>query len=209
MIFNNAKNIRNIIFDLGGVILNIDYNKTEQAFIKLGIKNFNELFNQFHANSFFKDLETGTTDPGKFVAELKTYAPGLSETEIINAWNAMLLDFPPGRITFLLALKKKYRTFLLSNTNAIHHKEFQKIKLDVAGSLDECFEKTYYSHEIGKRKPGKEIFEFVLEENGLITEETLFLDDTPANVETAKSLDMETIFVRPGERIEDLLSDLL
>lgn len=198
---------RNIIFDLGGVILNIDYHKTELAFINLGIINFNELYSQIHANTFFEDFEKGKIEPALFIRQLKTYAPGLSEEEITSAWNGMLLDFPAGRIEFLLRLKKRYRTFLLSNTNAIHHKAFQKIPLDSAGTLDACFEKVYYSHEMGMRKPDREIFEFVLSEKKLIAEETIFIDDTPANIEAAKMVGIEAIYLKPPEKIEDLLSE--
>jgi epoxide hydrolase-like predicted phosphatase len=205
----NTNSIRNIIFDLGGVILNIDYHKTEQAFINLGIADFKELYSQFHANSFFKDFEKGKIDPQLFVSQLKTYASDLSEQDIITAWNAMLLDFPPGRIEFLLKLKNHYRTFLLSNTNAIHHQAFQKIELDTAGTLDTCFEKVYYSHEMGLRKPDKEIFEFVLNENKLVARETLFLDDTLANVEAARSVNLQAIYITSSERIEDILFEFV
>ena len=201
----NPGNIRNIIFDLGGVILNIDYHKTGQSFIELGITNFNELYSQFHANNFFEDFEQGRIDKTTFVQQLQTYAPAISEEEILKSWNAMLLDFPAGRINFLMDLKSKYRTFLLSNTNIIHHESFQSIVLDTTGTLDACFEKAYYSHELGMRKPGKEIFEFVLRENNLLAEETLFLDDTLANVQTAASLNLQVHHIQPGERIEELL----
>ena len=209
MNFIKTSGIRNIIFDLGGVILNIDYHQTEQAFIKLGIRNFNELYSQFHANSFFKDFEKGKINPRSFISQLKTYAPGISESNIINAWNAMLLDFPAGRIGFLQKLKNTYRIFLLSNTNAIHHGAFQKIDLDSKGTLDSCFEKVYYSHEIGLRKPDKEIFELVLSENDLLAEETLFVDDTLANIEAAVSVNLKTIYLKPPERIEDILAELV
>jgi FMN phosphatase YigB (HAD superfamily) len=205
----NTQQIRNIIFDLGGVILNIDYHKTEESFINLGITDFNKLYSQFHANSFFEDFEKGTIDPSSFVAELTTYAPGLSAQDIISAWNAMLLDFPPGRIDFLLRMKTRYRTFLLSNTNEIHHEAFQKIPLDNSETLDGCFEKVYYSHALGMRKPDKEIFEFVLKDNNLAAAETLFIDDTPANIEAAISVGIRTIYVKPPEKIENLLSDFL
>jgi len=209
MSFIQSSGIRNIIFDLGGVILNIDYHQTEQAFNRLGIRNFNEQYSQFHANSFFKDFEKGKIDPLSFISQLKTFAPGIAESDIINAWNAMLLDFPSGRIGFLQKLKSRYRIFLLSNTNAIHHQAFQKMKLDVAGKLDSCFEKVYYSHETGLRKPDKEIFELVLNENNLLAKQTLFIDDTFINIQAAGSVNLQTIYLKPPQRIEDILKGLV
>ena len=207
---NQYQGIRNIIFDLGGVILNINYYKTEKAFINLGITNFDQLYTQFHADSFFKDFEMGKVSPDEFVKKLQTYKHDLTSEEIINAWNAMLLDFPVGRIDFLLNLKKRYKTFLLSNTNAVHHKAFQKIELKLTAdpnSLDNCFDKVYYSHEIGLRKPDKEIFEFVINENGLVPEETLFIDDTLSNVEAAQSLNIKALYLDHPSTIEELLRE--
>lgn len=202
-----VQKIHNIIFDLGGIILNIDYHKTEQAFMNLGIINFNELFNQFHANDFFKNFEKGKISPGEFVKELRNYAPKVPDQDIIDAWNAMLLDFPPGRVDFLRDLKTRYRTFLLSNTNAIHHQAFQKIPLNADGSLEECFEKSYYSHEMGLRKPEIEIFRQVIKDNNLLPHETLFVDDTLSNVEAAMVAHINAIFQAPGEKIEELLAE--
>lgn len=202
----NPKDIRNIIFDLGGVILNLDYDSTERAFIKLGITNFSELYTQFHANSFFNDFEMGKIEPVTFLQELQSYAPNISEEDIITAWNAMLLDFPPVRMQFLMNLKNRYRTFLLSNTNAIHHDAFQNIELNAAGTLENFFEKAYYSHMLGFRKPDPEIFEYVLKENNLQAEETLFIDDNKTNVDAAISLKIKGIHLIPPEKIEDILA---
>lgn len=207
---NQHKIIRNIIFDLGGVILNIDYYRTEKAFIDLGVVNFNQLFNQFHADNFFKDFERGIVSPDQFIHKLQSYNHNLTKEQIIVAWNAMLLDFPVGRMDFLLGLKKRYRTFLLSNTNAVHHKAVQKIGLKLAGdtsSLDNCFEKAYYSYEVGFRKPDKEIFEYVISQNGLLPEETIFIDDTLANVEAANSLNIKGFYLDHPSTIEELLND--
>ena len=203
----DPQNIRNIIFDLGGVILNIDYHRTTQSFIDLGITNFNELYSQFHADRFFEDFEKGMVEEATFIQKLKSHVPAVSEKDILTSWNAMLLDFPARRINFLMKLKSKYRTFLLSNTNVIHHRAFQNILLDTTGTLNECFEKAYYSHELGLRKPDKEIFQLVLAENKLLPEETLFFDDTLANIDTARLLKLQVHYVKPGERMEELLRE--
>jgi FMN phosphatase YigB (HAD superfamily) len=200
--------IRNIIFDLGGVILNIDYKKTEDAFIALGIQNFASLYSQFHASNLFKDFETGKVSPTDFIRELRKHAPaGVSDQQMVNAWNAMLLDFPAGRLTFLHQLKKTYKTFLLSNTNILHYNAIQQNYQEVMQAevpLDRCFNRSYYSHDIGVRKPGKEVYEFVLRENKLDEKETLFIDDTPANVEGAKEAGLEALYLKSPLKVEDL-----
>ncbi len=201
---------KNIIFDLGGVILNIDMKKTEQAFVNLGIENFGELYNQFHASALFADLETGKITPGQFIETLQKHTNGVSREEIVVAWNAMLLNFPLPRIRLLQRLKESYRTFLLSNTNAIHYDAFQNIYRQSAGdnsSLNGCFHKAYYSHDLGLRKPGKEIYQQVLREQNLVAEETLFIDDTPANVEAASSVNIMALYLKSPETIEDVLAD--
>ena len=202
--------IKNIIFDLGGVILNIDFKKTEEAFTNLGIHNFSRLCSQFHATDLFLNFEKGKISPDEFIKALQSEGAGMSEQRIVEAWNAMLLNFPEGRIQFLLTLRKRYRTFLLSNTNAIHHEAFQKIYpgiIEDIGSLDRCFEKAYYSHMIGMRKPDKEIFEWVLKENSLLADETLFIDDTTANIEAAESVNIQGIYLKHPSTIEEVLAD--
>ena len=200
-------NIRNIIFDLGGVILNIDFNRTEQAFIDLGVTNFSELYTQYHATDLFKDFEKGLISPAEFREAFRKTLPHLTDDDIDGAWNAMLLDFPPGRINLLKRLKTHYRTFVLSNTNSIHHAAFSKIELrtgDLEDTIDRCFEKVYYSHEVHMRKPDREIYEFVLRENGLVAGETLFIDDTPANVSAANSVGIKGVFLEKPQTMEKL-----
>jgi len=199
--------IKNIIFDLGGVILDIDFKKTEKAFVELGVTNFNELFGLGRAASFFRDHEAGKITDNEFLASLQKLASHSLEAEVVQkAWNALLINFPPARIEFLKNIKSKYRLFLLSNTNAIHLAAFQKMYMDAFnnGSLDDLFEKVYYSHQIGFRKPDKEIYQLVLEENDLNPGETLFIDDALVNVEAAKALGIKSIHLLAGTTILDL-----
>lgn len=203
------KGIKNIIFDLGGVILNIDYSKTARAFINLGITNFNELYTQIHASTLFDDLECGKIEPDAFVQELNTQGSvNLSTQQITQAWNAMLLNFPPERMELLKSLKTRYRTFLLSNTNAIHHKEFNGMlaAAKVDGTLEDYFEKAYYSHVIGYRKPNKEAYEFVLNDNNLKPEETMFIDDTKPNTDASSLLGIKSIYLQPPQGIETIFT---
>lgn len=201
------QNLKSIIFDLGGVILDIDFKKTEKAFVDLGITNFSELFGLGHAASFFKEHESGIINDEEFLSSLKKLTNHSFGTEVVlEAWNALLIRFPPERIELLKRLKSKYRLFLLSNTNAIHLVAFQKIyrKAFNNDSLDDLFEKVYYSHQVGLRKPNKDIYEYVLNDSHLNSEETLFIDDALVNVEAARDAGMTAIHIKPGTSILDL-----
>jgi HAD superfamily hydrolase (TIGR01509 family) len=199
--------IKNIIFDLGGVILNLDNQRTEQAFVAMGAKDFRQYFALGHAASFFKDYETGHISDRQFIDSLKeltgTSAP---DQVVVSAWNALLLDFPPERIELLKTLSERYRIFLFSNTNALHQSAFRQIYRDSfgSGSLDDHFEKAYYSHLLGLRKPDKASFEHILKENGLIASETLFVDDALVNVEGANAAGLRGFYLEPGMTIMDI-----
>ncbi|MEI8280590.1 MAG: HAD family phosphatase [Bacteroidota bacterium] len=197
--------IKHIIFDLGGVLLNIDYNKTEQAFVDLGITNFNELYSQLNQNALFDNFEMGKISREEFVSTLQGIAPvPLTEEQIVGAWNAMLLDFPLRRLQILQQLQLHYNMFLLSNTNEVHEEAFNKILTDTVGmpSLGVFFDRVYFSHKVGMRKPMKEIFEYVLLENGLKAEDTLFIDDSPQHIAAANGVGIRTIYLQKGMTIE-------
>jgi glucose-1-phosphatase len=177
--------IKNIIFDLGGVVINLDYNITLAEFKKLGIDDFDGVFNKNHQ---LDNLEKGKISGKQFVTEVKKYLPdSISDNQVIKAWNAMLLDFPEERAELLKKLKGKYRTFLLSNTNELHlDSHFGLLqKENGVNYLSTFFEKQYFSNIIGMRKPDADIYEFVLNENGLKPDETLFIDDKLENIEGA------------------------
>lgn len=200
------QNIKNVIFDLGGVILNIDFRKTEAAFKLLGWDSFSEYISQFHISELFEKYETGQIDDLDFVDGIsKLMGKAANNENIIEAWNALLLDFPPQRIALLKKLKGYYRTFLLSNTNAIHLREFQqRLHTKEGVFLEDLFEKTYYSHVVQLRKPSAAIFELVLMENNLRPEETLFIDDTASNFPEAQRLGIQIYHLQPGEDITTL-----
>lgn len=197
--------MRHIIFDLGGVLLNIDYQLTEQAFLALGIKNFPEMYSQLKQSTLFDDFEKGIVSPAEFVAVLRQTADiDLSTEDIINAWNAMLLDFPLRRLQILQQLRIYHDLVLLSNTNEIHEAAFNKIIEAERGvsNLGTFFDKVYLSHRIGMRKPDAEVFERILTECSFKPEHTLFIDDSPQHIEGAKKLGIQTIWLEQGMTIE-------
>lgn len=196
---------KNIIFDLGGVLLDIDFQKSIDAFEKLGLQHFEAMFSQFKADALFEKLETGHISEADFYAAIKerTVMP-LTNEEIDQAWNALILQFRTKSLEVLEMLSANYKLYLLSNTNSIHLKFFKKLFTKETGKplLDEYFIKAWYSNEIGLRKPGAQIFEYVLQEENLEAGETLFIDDTWMNIETAKELGFKTHHLLPNERIE-------
>jgi len=197
------QNIKNLIFDLGGVIMNIDFKKTEEAFRLLGLENFSNHINQFHITDFFRQYEIGLISDDEFVEGISKLMDKPADADkIIAAWNALLLDFPPERIDLLKKLKTKYRTFLLSNTNSLHFKEFNQRLFNEQGVyLEDIFEKTYYSHTANLRKPDAAIFQLVLNENDLNPTETLFIDDTALNFPEAEKLGIRVQHVTAGNGI--------
>jgi HAD superfamily hydrolase (TIGR01509 family) len=209
--------IKNIIFDLGGVILNLDNGRTEKAFTDMGAKDFRSYFGLGHAASFFKEYEVGKISDREFVDALKELVgsgvsgggfsnPGVSDEGVINGWNALLLDFPAERIALLKKLRQRYRIFLFSNTNALHLEAFKQTYRDAFGGaeLDDHFERAYYSHLLGMRKPDTLPFEHIIKENKLEPSETLFVDDALINVEGAIAAGLRGLYLQPGMSIMDI-----
>ena len=192
-------NINAIIFDLGGVILNIDYNKTIESFKKIGVTDFDKLYTQAQQNHIFDKFETGKITPQDFRDYIKTIAKvNLTNKQIDNAWNAMLLDLPEHRIDVLKRISKSHQIYLYSNTNAIHLKSFRNSIEKEHGNkflLEEIFLNTYYSHEIGMRKPNQNGFLHILNENNLNPANTLFIDDSKQHIEGAKQLGLQTVWL--------------
>lgn len=190
--------IKNIILDLGGVLLNIDYHLTIDAFKKIGIENFDELYTQANQTDIFDDFETGAIGAAQFINGLAKYLPQSTNEKIItNAWNAMLLDFPKERLNFLMQLKEKYNTALLSNTNTLHLDFFNKQLKEIhkLESLRTHFKQTYYSCYMGMRKPNPEIFIEVCKLEGFKPAETLFIDDSMQHVEGAKEAGLHAYYL--------------
>ena len=190
--------IKNIIFDLGGVIINLDIPKTISEFNKLSNQPFESIYNQLQQTPVFDLFDKGQITEKDFFVELKKALQNdVTDEELLFAWNAMLLDFPKHRLELLSKLKPNYRLFLLSNTNESHVLEFEKTLVASHGyqNLEPFFEKVYYSCRMNQRKPNADIFESVLNENNLIAEETLFIDDSPQHVEGALTLGIKAMLL--------------
>lgn len=198
--------IKHIIFDLGGVLLNIDYQLTEEAFVKLGMQDFAEKYTQAQQIDFFSKYEKGLLSTKDFIAKLKTWLPNpVAHTEIVDAWNAMLLDFPLRRLQILQQLQLHYDIVLLSNTNELHEEAFNQKLKEVCGynKLAVFFDRVYFSHHIGMRKPEAAIFEHVLADTGFDPRHTLFIDDSQQHIVGASELGIQTIWLEKGMSIEE------
>lgn len=200
------QSVKNIIFDLGGIFIDIHYLRTKKAFENLGIQDFDSFFMQHNSNPLFAGFEKGlVTDEDFFEGFRKETNTRLSDEEITTAWNAMLGDFRKNSIEWLKKIGVDYKVFLYSNTNHVHHVFFSKLFADtIGGTLESLFDKAYFSHELHHRKPDAAGFLAILEEQGLAAGETLFIDDTSINVEAASALGIHTILLQSPMRVEDI-----
>ena len=204
--------IKNIIFDLGGVIINLDYNRTANAFKELGFQHFDIIYSQKKQEHLFDDFEKGILSPEQFRSTIKLHINmQVTDQSIDAAWNAMLLDIPPEKMDLLHQLQNKYRIFLLSNTNIIHVKAFTAILENAYGlnAFEKVFEKVYYSCFLNMRKPDHEIFEMVINENKLNKEETIFIDDSIHHVEGAIRSGIHGIHLANTDSLIELINQIL
>lgn len=199
--------VKNLIFDLGGVILDLSVDHTLTAFAALSKMPKAQVHDLYFSAPGFLEYEKGEMDDPSFRDFVrKTYALSATDEEIDDSWNAMLRGIPAVKLELLQKLQGEFRVFLLSNTNSIHLQHINEFILPQGEDrrpLDSYFHKAYYSHQMGKRKPDAEIFEQVLEENHLVPEQTLFLDDYAVNIEGAKSLGIKTVHVTSPNLILD------
>jgi putative hydrolase of the HAD superfamily len=199
--------VKNIIFDLGGVIVNLDYHITINALKRLGFKGYDGTYLQLYANSLFDKNDIGTISKEDFVnGILNASNAGTTAQQVIDAWNAMLLDLPAKRVALLQNLKQNYRTFLLSNTNELHLDYFfNYVETEFSGlKFDTLFEKPHYSCRMGMRKPNVEIYQAVIDQNQLNPSETLFIDDVADNLTGAAQAGMHTYHLPKGHDLFEL-----
>ncbi|MGO4818489.1 HAD family hydrolase [Flavobacterium sp. W22_SRS_FP1] len=195
--------INSIIFDFGDVFINLDKQATVNGLKKLGLTEWNEDMNNLNIQ-----FETGKITRDDFLQGIQKQIPQASTIEIMEAWNAILLDFPLYRLEFLQMLSKKYRLFLLSNTDAIHIETFeQKSGTTFYSDFYQCFEQVYFSFEVEMRKPNLEIFNYVLNKHELQAKRTLFVDDKKENTDAAAQLGFQVWNLQVGqEDVVDLFN---
>lgn len=194
--------IKNIIFDFGCVLVDLDKHRCIEAFKNIGAENIAGYVDECRQEDLFHDLEVGNIGIGEFCDEVRRKCPGCvaSDEDICEAWNALLTGIPRHRIEQLIKLKSEYRLFLLSNTNPIH---WHKAVADYfpLGSLgvDDYFEKTYLSYKMHMLKPDHCIFREVLADAHIEASETLFIDDSAANCKAAAELGINVRYVKHGD----------
>lgn len=193
--------IKNIVFDFGDIFINLDKEATFKELTKLGVDQITDAMLAI-AHQYEKGEISTDCFIDFFYENLKINKP-----DLVRAWNAILLGFPKHRLQFLkeLVSSKRYRLFLLSNTNELHIKWIQDDwGIELYSEFKKCFEQFYLSHEIHFRKPNTDIYEFVLKENTLKAEETFFIDDTLENTLAAEELGIKTWNLIPGK--EDVVN---
>jgi putative hydrolase of the HAD superfamily len=198
--------IQTVIFDLGGVIIDLSIDKTINAFSGLTGFSPSNIQQAYASTPFFKAYERGEVDDSQFRDSIrKHFSTQASDAEIDHCWNAMLVDLPVSTLTMLENLKKHFRVFVLSNTNTIHINYVNEIMLQ-GKVLDSWVHKAYYSHQLGMRKPELEIYQYVLDQNQLIPEQTIFLDDNLDNLKAANSLYIQTRQITHLQQVRDLFN---
>ncbi|MEG2070092.1 MAG: HAD family phosphatase [Bacteroidales bacterium] len=200
--------IKNIIFDLGGVIYDICYQNIPEAFQRYGVKNFEILYSKAAQTDVFNLYEEGLVSTEQFREYLHSLSPiPLSDQQIDIAWNSIMIDIPENRIKLLESIKNRYQLFLFSNTNQLNYEYYtqyvkEKFGYDIFNTL---FVKAYFSHILQLRKPKPEAFQAIIDEQRLNPSETLFLDDSLQHIEGAKKCGLQTYHVQDGEEIGDIL----
>jgi glucose-1-phosphatase len=191
--------IDTIIFDFGDIFINLDKQATIDGLERLGLSSWNEDLEQLNIS-----FEKGQISRDAFLLGIQKQIPNATIDEILMAWNAVLLDFPLYRLEFLQLLSKKFRLFLLSNTDAIHIDHFeQREGASFYGDFYQCFEKVYFSYEMGMRKPDAEIYTTLINRHELSPKRTLFVDDKKDNTDAAKALGLHVWNLQVGK--EDVI----
>ncbi|MBQ6771667.1 MAG: HAD family phosphatase [Bacteroidales bacterium] len=202
--------IKNIIFDLGGVVLDIDENVVYKELEKLGI-NVSELAHSKDFIEIMSKFDTGVYTAQTFRKKMKTLIgqEKMTDERFDSIWNAMLLDIPHERIEALEQIRKHYRIFLMSNSNEIHYELYiRDLQLRFGyDEFDKLFNKSYFSFDIHLEKPDPRFFELILDHEKLTPEETLFIDDTASNIKIAKSLGLHTYHISREELVRNLFAN--
>jgi putative hydrolase of the HAD superfamily len=203
-------NISTLIFDFGGVLIDLDMNQSILNFKKLGIENVEKYLSNFGQSGFFMQLEKGEISAEEFRSEIRKMTPNtITDSEINDAWNAFLVRIPSEKLDIVYELRKKYRVIMLSNTNVIHFPYAEQTFFSYKNrSINEYFDKCYRSYDMKMAKPDTEIFEAILSQEQVAANRCLLLDDGPKNIEQAHKLGFQTYFVDPNEDLSFLLTNI-
>ncbi|MBC7440230.1 MAG: HAD family phosphatase [Flavobacterium sp.] len=186
--------INTIIFDFGDIFINLNKEKSFEAFRKLGLNCLNEKLLLLNC-----EFEKGKISEAAFLGGFTEFIPNASLGEIKEAWNSIIGEFPLYRLEFLQLLKSKYRLFLLTNTDMIHIENFEeKVGISFFSAFYQCFEKVYYSYEMGMRKPDEGIFKYIIKKHDLNPAKTLFIDDKIENTDAAISVGLNVWNLQVG-----------
>jgi glucose-1-phosphatase len=201
--------IDTLIFDLGGVLYDIDVNLTAKAFTHLGISNMEELHYALIRENIYERLETGYCSPAQFHDAIRRLSGiMLPDEQVDAAWDALLIKFPEQRVKMLLNLRGNYRIMLLSNTNSIHFDYYAtRFEADYGFGFESLFDQAFYSYRLGLRKPNPEIFHKVIALGGINPAYTVFIDDLHENVEAARSAGLQAIHLDGEGDVTNLFQD--
>lgn len=200
------KNIKNIVFDLGGVLINLDFERALKAFQKAGFDDIESQLQSFNREGIFDQFELGEISEDEFRSAIREQAKvSLTDQEIDDMWNLILVDIPREKLELILDLRGKYMVYLLSNTNKTHWDYTCQNAFNYHGfRANDYFEKTFLSFEMHLAKPDKAIFEKMLEDANLLPEETLFIDDSEANCKVASELGIHTHHYHIGDDLKEI-----
>ena len=200
------KKVKALLFDLGGVIVDLDYKKTANAFENIGLQNAEKAYSQFNQTDLFNLFETGHISSEEFLAEIQNEITNqVNLSEITKAWNSMIIGFQHSKLEKIKKLSEQVPCYLLSNTNEIHLSYIEQLlqEMDFKHFLN-IFESCYFSHQIGKRKPHKETFEWVLNHMNYDAQDVLFIEDSPQHIEGAKSAKLNTFYFKKDSSLSDI-----
>ena len=200
------KNIKNIVFDLGGVLIDLDFKSAINGLQKAGFTNVKEQLQAFDREGIFQKFELGEISADEFRASIRENSNvSLTDEEVDSLWNLMLLEIPREKLELILDLRSKYMVYLLSNTNSIHWDYVCKNAFNYRGfRMDDYFEETFLSYEMHLAKPDKAIFEKILNDANLLPEETLFIDDLEANCKAAEEVGIHAHHYHIGDDLSKI-----
>lgn len=201
-----SSKIKNVVFDLGGVLINLDFDNCLNAFRKAGFQDIEKQVCQFRGKGLFSQFEAGEITPEEFRDTIRKETSGsLTDRKIDDMWNLMLLDIPREKLDLLLELRSHYMVYLLSNTNQIHWDYACEQMFSYHGfHVNDFFEDTFLSFQMHQAKPDKEIYELMMKEANILPAETFFIDDSEANCKAASVLGMQAHHYRIGEDLSSL-----